>query len=171
MRILKKLLIATAVLVLVVALAIVILGSLVPAERSFTNEIDINAPPDKVWQVLTDKKRYTEWQTQLERVEITDDQHWTEYPKDAPEPLSFQLEEDGRPSSMEFSYTMGSAIHGHWKGEMTSTPNGVRLRTTDGYKTNSWLMKLMLGVFFDLDKFAKDWNNKLKQRVETLGPQ
>lgn len=168
MRILKKLLIAAAVVILVVTLAIVVAGFLVPAERSFTNEIDINAPPDKVWQVLTDKKRYTEWQTQLERVEITDEQHWIEYPKDAPEPLSFQLEKDSRPASMEFSYSMGNAIHGHWKGEMTPAANGVRLRTTDSYKTNSWLMKLMMAAFFDLDKFAKDWNNKLKQRVETF---
>ena len=168
MRILKKLLIAAAVVILVVTLAIVVAGFFVPAERSFTNEIDINAPPDKVWQVLTDKKRYTEWQTQLERVEITDDRHWIEYPKGAPEPLSFQLENDSRPSSMEFSYTMGDAVHGHWKGEMTSTGNGVRLRTIDSYKTNGWLTKLMMATFFDLDKFAKDWNSSLKQRVETL---
>lgn len=90
MRILKKLLIAAAVLVLVVALAIVIMGLFVPAERSFTNEIDINAPPDKVWQVLTDKKRYTEWQAQLDRVEITDDQHWVEYPKTYPSHCRFE---------------------------------------------------------------------------------
>ena len=168
MRILKKLLIAAAVLVLVVALAIVTMGLFVPPERSFTNEIDINAPPDKVWQVLTDKKRYTKWQAQLDRVEITDDQHWVEYPKDVPEPLSFRVENDSRPSSMEFSYTMGNAMQGRWKGEMTPTVNGVRLKTTDSYNTDGWLMKVMLGAFFDLDKFAKDWNNKLKQRAETL---
>ena len=168
MRILKKLLIAAAAVILVVALAILVSGFFVPAERSFTNEIDIDAPADKVWQVLTDKKRYTEWQTQLERVEITDDQHWIEYPKDTPEPLLFRLANDSRPSSMEFSYTMGSAINGHWKGEIAPIANGVRLRTTDSYKTDSWLMKIMLTAFFDLDRFAKDWNNKLKQRVETL---
>ena len=168
MRILKKLLIAVAAVILVVTLAIVVAGFFVPAERSFANEIDINAPADKVWQVLTDKKRYTEWQSQLERVEITDDQHWIEYPKDAPEPLSFRLENDSRPSSMEFSYTMGTAINGNWKGEIAPTASGVRLRTIDSCRTNSWLMKIMLAAFFDLDSFAKDWNEKLKQRVETL---
>ena len=60
-------------MILVVTLAIVVAGFFVPAERSFANEIDINAPADKVWQVLTDKKRYTEWQTQLKpRVETPD---------------------------------------------------------------------------------------------------
>ena len=63
---------------------------------------------------------------------------------------------------------MGNTMQGRWKGEMTPTANGVRLKTTDSYKTDGWLMKVMLGAFFDLDKFAKDWNNKLKQRAETL---
>ena len=168
MRILKKLLIAVGLLVLVVILAIVTLGFFVPAERSFTNEIDINAPADKVWQVLDDKQLYTEWQSQLERVEIIDDELWIEYPRNAPEPLAFRLENDNRPSSMEFSYTMGDAIHGHWKGEVTPIDGGVKLRTTDSYRTDSWIMKMMMAAFFDLDAFARDWNRTLKQRVETL---
>ena len=48
MRILKKLLTAVALVILVVALAVVTLGLFIPSERSFTNEIDINAPPEKV---------------------------------------------------------------------------------------------------------------------------
>jgi len=35
--------------ILVVTLAIVVAGFFVPVERSFTNEIDINAPADNVW--------------------------------------------------------------------------------------------------------------------------
>jgi len=27
---------------------------------------------------------------------------------------------------------------------------------------------MLMGAFFDLDSFAKDWNSKLKQRAETL---
>jgi hypothetical protein len=69
---------------------------------------------------------------------------------------------------MDFSYTMGNAMYGHWKGETTPTASGVRLRTTDSYKTDGWLMKMMMGAFFDMNAFAKDWNERLKQRVETL---
>lgn len=168
MRILKKLLIAAAVVVIVVALAIFITGFFVPADRSFTNEVDINAPAEKVWQVLADRPRYTEWQADLERVEVIDDQHWIEYPKHAPESLAFKLENDNRPTSMEFSYMMGDAMHGHWKGEITPTATGVRLKTTDSSKVTSWLVKMMSAAFFDFDSFAKDWNSRLKQRVEAL---
>lgn len=168
MAILKKLLIAVAVLVIAVIAVIGIAGFFIPAERSFENEIAINAPPEKVWQVLTDKGKYTEWQNQLTKVEIIDDANWIEYPTNSPEPLKFRLEKDGRPSDMEFSYTMGDSMHGHWKGEMTTTATGVRLKTIDSYKVEGLLMKILMGVFFDLDTFAKDWNTKLKQRVESL---
>ena len=168
MTIVKKLLVIAAVGVLVVAVAFIVLGFFVPTERSFANEIDIDAPADRVWQVMTDKQRYPEWQDQLDRVEIISDQEWIEYPKNAPEPLRFQLVNDGRPSRMEVSYTMGEAMYGHWSGEMMPTAKGVKLKTIDSYKTNGWFMKIMLATFFDLDAFAKDWNGKLKHRAEAL---
>ena len=121
MSIVKKLLVIAAVGILVVAVTVVVLGFFVPTERSFTNEIDIDVPADRVWQVMTDRQRYPEWQDQLDRVEIISDQEWIEYPKDSPEPLRFQLVNDGRPSRMEVSYSMGDAMHGHWLGEMTPT--------------------------------------------------
>jgi len=168
MKILKKLLIAAAVLVFLGVVTIITAGFLLPSERSFVNEIDINAPADRVWQVIADRERYTEWQTQLDRVEIIDERTWIEHPKESPDPLKFQIIRDERPSSMEVNYTMGTAIRGAWKGELTPTSSGVRLKTTDGYRTDHWMMKMLLGAFFDLDGFAKDWNKKLKQRVETL---
>ena len=76
MRIVKKLLVIAAVGILVVAVGVTILGFFVPAEREFANEIEVDAPADRVWQVITDKARYTEWQTQLERVEIVSDEEW-----------------------------------------------------------------------------------------------
>ena len=63
---------------------------------------------------------------------------------------------------------MGDSIQGHWKGEVVPTATGVKLTTVDSYDTKSWLMKIMMGAFFDLDGFAKDWNNKLKLRAESL---
>jgi hypothetical protein len=168
MKILKKLFIAAAVLVLASVIGIIAAGLLLPSSRNFTNEIDIDAPAERVWQVVTDKHRYTEWQTQLDRVELIDDKNWIEYPKNAPEPLRFRLLTDARPQSMEFYYTMGDSIHGYWGGEIETTMTGVRLKTVDSYKTDDWLMKILMGAFFDLDGFAKDWNIKLKQRAEAL---
>jgi uncharacterized membrane protein len=145
---------------------IVVASSLIPAERSFTNEIEINAPAEKVWQVINDRTRFPEWQTNLTRVEVLDDKNWVEYPKDSPEPLRFTLAKDVRPSRMEFAYKMGDSFDGKWTGDITPTADGVRLKTVDSYAANGTMTKILIGIFFDLDKFAKDWNNKLKERVE-----
>jgi len=167
MKVLKGLIVAVALLVVLGMAAFIVAGLTLPSERSYVNEVEINAPADKLWQVVTDKARYTEWQTVLERVEIVDERTWIEYPTAAP-PLNFSLVADSRPVSMEFRYTMGNYISGQWKGEVTVTASGVRLRTTDGYTADGWLAKVLLYAFFDLDKFAKAWNHRLKKRVESL---
>lgn len=168
MRVLKKLVIALAVLVLAAAVTILVAGALTPEERSFTNDVEIDAPAETIWQVITDKRRYTEWQTQLERVEILDAENWIEYPRSAPAPVRFRVISDSRPDGMELEYTMGDYMLGRWKGEMTPAGNGVRLKTVDSYKTEGLAMRILMIAFFDLDRFAKDWNNKLKARSEAL---
>lgn len=129
MSIVKKLLVAVVVVSFILVAALVIAGMMMPGEWKFENETWIDAPADKVWQVITDKQRYTEWQTQLERVEIIDDANWIEYPKSAPEPLRFRLENGSRPTRMEFSSTMGDSIRGHWTGDMRFSTSTVLQRT------------------------------------------
>ncbi len=167
MKIAKFLLIGLGIFLLVCIGAFIVAGLTLPASQSFTNEVEIIAPADKVWDVVTDKKRYPEWQTQLEKIEVTDDKNWVEYPKGSPQPLHFALANDERPGKMEFHYTMGPSISGHWKGELTPTATGVKLRTTDSYQTEGWLTKILIYAFFDMGTFAKDWNEQLKKRVES----
>lgn len=168
MKAFKTLSITLAILVAAIGLTVLVTGLLLPAERTFANEIEIDAPADMVWQVIADKRRYTEWQTQLESVHVIDDENWVEHAKDAPEPLRFRLVRDSRPTRLELEYTMGDLMSGRWIGEIEPTPTGVRLRTIDSYKVDGWMTKILTGVFFDLDDFAKGWNMKLKQRAEKL---
>jgi hypothetical protein len=168
MKIVKILALTVAVMIVLGLAAFAAAGLLVPAERSFVNEVAINARPETVWNVLNDRSRYTEWQTNLSRVEVVDDRNWIEYPKDSPEPLRFSLAKDERPRRMEFDYSMGDTMRGKWRGEITPTADGVILRTEDTYTANGWLTKIMIAAFFDMDSFAKDWNQKLKQRAESI---
>jgi hypothetical protein len=168
MKVMKVILLAVLVIIVLCAAAFIAAGMLIPSEQSFTNEIEINAPAETVWQVLNDRGKYTEWQTDLTRVEVIDERTWIEYPKDSPEPLKFSLAKDERPSRMEFNYSMGEAMGGKWRGTILPTQKGVKLETVDSYTAQGWLTKILIYAFFDMDKFAKDWNRKLKQRAESL---
>lgn len=35
--------------------------------KSFATRIDINAPPDKIWRILTDLSNWTQWNSTIER--------------------------------------------------------------------------------------------------------
>jgi hypothetical protein len=168
MRMVKILLSAIGLIGLTFIVAFVIAGVTIPAGQAFDNQIEINAPAETVWQVICDRSRYTDWQSDLAGVESIDERNWVEHPKNSPEPLRFQLREDQRPDSMTIDYSMGDAFTGNWKGEMKESPSGVLLTTRDSYSAKGWISKTMVFLFFDLDKFAKDWNKKLKQRAEGL---
>ena len=166
MKILKIPLIGFGILIALLAATFVAAGLIIPANRSFTNEIDINAPAETVWNVATDRSKYTEWQTSLTKVDVIDDRHWVEHPRDSPDPLKFEQTGDGRPTSMTFQYTMGNSFDGKWTGTITPQDAGVHLSTVDSYTTRGWFAKIFVYLFFDYDKFAKDWNQRLKTRAE-----
>jgi uncharacterized membrane protein len=147
MRVLRFLLFIALSLLAVLIGMFVTAGLLTPDERNFVNEVEINAPAERVWHVITDKGKFTEWQDQLAKVEMVDEKTWVEYPKDSPEPLRFSLARDNRPSAMEFHYTMGDSFEGHWKGEITTSGSRVKVITTDGYKAKSWLTKILIYAF------------------------
>jgi len=168
MGLLKWLVAIFATLFALLLVAFLAAVMLMPSERNFANEVEISAPAEKVWQVILDKRRYAEWQTAITKVEIVDEKNWSEYPKDVPDPLVFTITGNARPETMEFHYTMGDSFNGHWRGVVTLTATGVKLQTTDSYKVDGSVSKVLIGVFFDIDTFAKDWNSKLKARVESL---
>ena len=155
-------------IVLLGVLGFVMAGATLPASQSFVNEVEIAAPSEKVWSVINDRSSYVEWQDQVARVEIIDEKNWLEYLKNSSEPLRFEVARDQRPAKMEFHYTMGNRFSGHWSGEIEPTANGVKLRTQDSYATEGTLSKILVYAFFDIDAFAKEWNGKLKSRVESL---
>jgi uncharacterized membrane protein len=171
MRLLRAVLIALATIIVLAGAAFVAGGLLLPSQRTYVNEVVIDAPAETIWHVLTDRERYTEWQSAITRVEVVDDKTWIEYPKNSPEPLRFKLAKDERPVRMAFEYTMGEFMTGRWSGEINQVGNSVTLRTEDSYSANGWLSKILMAMFFNLDGFAEDWNQQLKRRAESIAGQ
>lgn len=168
MRVLKVILLTLDAIIMLCVGAFIAAMIMVPNERSYSNEIEINAPAEIVWNVINDRERFAEWQPELTNVDVQDDAHWTEYPKNSPEPLRFTLVSDERPSSMSFEYTMGGTFRGTWRGTVAPSQGGVRLQTRDSYRVESNVAKVLIAVFFNMDAFAKKWNADLKHRAENL---
>ena len=159
----KLILKGIVILLVVLAVAFAVAAIVIPGEKSFTQETEINASREAVWEVLNDKAKYPEWQDQLTKVEIKDAKNWTEFTQNT-DPIEFTETSSEENVSLKLSYK------GTWTGELRRiSPDKTILRTTDTSEVSSVVMKVMMAMFFDIEDFAKDWNQKLKKRAETLG--
>lgn len=165
---LKKIVIAFASIVLIIGLVFVALGLFLPNEVVVNNEVEINASPEKVWQVVDDKEKYAEWGPNLIKIEIINDKKWKEFIKGNDEPIVFEAVNIQKPDKYEVKYSMGNIMNGEWRGDFNKTEKGTLLKTEDKIIHTSWGGKIFMPLFFDLDKFAKQFNQRLKQRAESL---
>ncbi len=160
---------ALGTLFLLIVAGIAAIGFLVPAERSYANTVEINAPIEKVWQVITDKPRFPEWHPYMKKVEIKDDSHWIESSDDDTEPWKFSVVKDAKPDRLEIQFSVKDALSGKWVGDASATETGTRLKTVDSERIDNPLTRIITFLFIDRDKYAKGWNSSLKAQVEKLG--
>ena len=158
--------------VFVTLLAAYIIGGLViPGNKTFIQETEINASPEIVWKILIDRESYPEWQNKLSKVEIVDDNNWKEHVKDVGI-VDFKFVKREELKLLELKYSMGKSYKGEWLGELKPIGDGkMILKTTDKIEISSWTMKILMTMFFDLDEFATSWNKSLKTQAESVGQQ
>ncbi|NNE98880.1 MAG: hypothetical protein HKN25_07655 [Pyrinomonadaceae bacterium] len=155
-------------LVCLLGIGFVLGGVLIPAEKSFTQETEIDASAETVWKVLTEREKYTEWQDKLSAVKIIDENRWVEIVKDVG-PIDFYFVRKEKPKTLEIKYATPSGVDGQWLGEIKPVSYGrTVITTTDKSIVKSWIAKIFMSMFFDIEEFAKDWNQKLKARAESL---
>ena len=70
---------------------------------------------------------------------------------------------------MSLEYNAPGVFTGSWKGELRRiSPSKTVIRTTDTSRVDSTFTKVMMAMFFDIEDFAKDWNQKLKKQAELV---
>ena len=161
----KILLIAIAVIVVLVVV-VFLYGMSIPKTQSLTVTKTIAAPADQVWAVMTDWEAQPEWRDDLKKVEVISPDEFIEHPKHAG-PITFRVVEQDRPRLLKLD--LSGPFTANYIVELTES-DGVAV-VTESYSVTqpSAIGRVMASLFFDLEKFANDYLNRLEQRTLSQG--
>ncbi len=145
------------------SLAIFIWGYSLSAIYEVTVKVTINAPIDKVWGIMTDWEYQTEWRKEISKVDMKEGAKFIEYPKKGP-PIEFEIICLEKPKYFELS--MAGAVEGNYSARL-SFHNGITSIIAKEKVINSSIFsRIISSIFFDLEKFAKNYLSQLKEYAE-----
>jgi hypothetical protein len=138
--------------------------------KVFSATIDINATPEKVWQILTDAPSYPKWDPGMLRLEgkVAPGEKITAYTKVMPDrafPVTVSTFEPGKRMVWESGMPLGL-----FKGVRTFTIDslgGGKVRLTTREEFSGLLLPLIGRTLPDLNKTFQEFSAGLKRYAET----
>lgn len=167
--------IRTMKIALMILLALIVLvgciglfGGMLPPTRTATAQRDIVAPPAKVWIVLTDLHRQSEWRPDLEAIEVMDPtvgkERWREKPRHGPA-MEFQTTSQVPGVSWEMKFS--GSVEGRWSGRLKEVPEGgTRIEVEETVTVANPWKRLLARLFFDPQAIAEEYLANLARTVE-----
>lgn len=119
---------------------------------------------ETLWNIVTDNSNYS-WRSDLSRIEITDDTHFTEYAKNN-YPTYFTVTSKEHLKEYKFDIE-NTNIKGKWTGIFQETEDGnVLLDVTEEIETDKFLMKLLAKPYLKIQqkRYLKDLENESAKR-------
>lgn len=150
-------------------LIMLLIGTVLPDERTETRSIIYAASPREVYNVLTNNSNYS-YRSDLQKVIILekcgDMEIWDEVARNG-NIIRFKTVKKVPYSLYEFEIIQASGFTGHWIGELMETETGGTLFTsTEVIRMKNPLLKVASRLFFDIGKFMETYQNDLKKKLE-----
>lgn len=123
---------------------------------------EFNCDIEKLWDIITDNTNYA-WRSDLSKIEITDNTHFTEYAKNN-FPTHFTI--TSKQKCKEYKFDIENAnMTGKWTGLFKELPNGnVELDFTEEVNTNHLIMKLLAKPY--LRSMQKRYMRDLEKEIK-----
>lgn len=161
----KWLLLGLGVIVAIVAL-VAMVGLLLPREHTASTTASIHAPPDSVWQAVTDVRDYPRWRTGVRSVDILAPERplrWREHGSDGA--ITYERAEEERPRRLVTRIVDETLpFGGSWTYELAPAANGTTITIIErGYVTNP-LFRFMARFVFGHHRTQEDFLRALGRR-------
>jgi len=149
-------------------MSVAIVGSFMNPEHRAEVTATINAPPDSVFNTLTDYKNYPIWRKELLHVEMMEYhdslQTWREYDKDKNN-WAFQTVEYLAPSHLKIKIAEPkSAIQGTWTISILPTETGSAIHIIEEGSVSNVFFRFIGRVFFSQTSTLESYLSSLASR-------
>jgi len=118
---------------------------------------------NKLWDIITDNSNY-KWRTDLLKIEITDETHFTEYTTNN-FPTYFTI--TAKEKLKEYKFDLENTnLKGKWVGIFKELPNGnIELDFTEEIEVKNFIMKLLAKPYLKSQqkKYMKDLEKELNK--------
>ena len=168
----KFVFIGMAVLVVVV-IVVVVMGALTAQQHVAAVQIDLKAPPERVYEAIRDVERGTGWRTGLKKVEVVSQAgepfRWRETADWGT--ITFVREVDDAPRRIVARIAdEDQGFGGTWTYAITPSPRGSTLRIREDGTVASPLFRFMskyvIGYYRSLETYAKDLSRHLQDDAQ-----
>jgi len=140
------------VLLIIVVLPLII-GMLLPNERTFVKTAILKANPQQVWDLITDIKGQEQWRDDVKTIEMLNTkkgaEKWTEIPKKG-RPITFQVKQYQPPNRFDIKI-VESDIEGYWEGRIEAYNDGSKIEFKEVVIIKNPYFKIVSRIFFDLN--------------------
>jgi hypothetical protein len=159
-----------AALTLVAAVAIATLvGWLLPVAHHASREAAMPAPPERVWEAITDVGAFPSWRADVERVERLPDREgrttWAEHTSEGRITLATERSEAPRLLVVRIA-DPDLPFGGTWTYEIAPAPGGARLRITEDGEIYNPIFRVMARFVFGYEGTIADYLASLQRHLQ-----
>lgn len=151
-------------LLIAIGISIYLIGLSIPSQQTADVEIEIHAPVEHVWDVITAWKDQPKWRTSVSKVEINSPYSFTEYPTHG-NPITFHVVSASAPRQLELK--MSGAVTGSYVVHLNERAGVAVFSASEVVSVENPIMRVISRITFDLETFAKRYAIELKRYAES----
>jgi hypothetical protein len=161
----KWLLIIVIAIIALIALMYLI-GYFMPVKHVATHSVVLNTTAESAWKILHDYAQYPSWRSDLKKVEVKDDRHWSETSNNGT--LDFESE-IVRPNELFHTHIVNKDLPfgGSWTYELKSSGTGTELIITENGEVYNPIFRFMSKYIFGHQATLRKYGNDLVKKINS----
>ena len=154
-------------ILLIIFLLIVLIGWILPKERTFTQQTIFNEQPKIVYEIVTNNNDW-KYRSDVKNLIITNNENgietWTEIAQNG---SSIHFKTIEKKCYSYYSFEMKNSIMtGNWEAEFREVDNNQTLFiATEKIKISNPVFRIISYLLFDVEKLMKIYQNDLKNKI------